>query len=146
MDVGTLNQWKMEEVVTAAEIIERISDELPLEPADANYRGEVAKRWRYRDGGGEIGVIASVSAPFCRDCSRARLTTEGSLVTCLFADSGVDLRGPLRSGADDDALRELIASTWRERTDRYSEERGELLQVDGTTPRRERVEMYHIGG
>jgi len=146
MDVGTRNQWNMEQVVTGAEIVERIGAELPLEPVDPNYSGEVASRWRYADGSGEIGVITSVSAPFCGDCTRARLTTEGSLVTCLFADGGVDLRAPLRSGADDDALRELIASTWQARTDRYSEERAGLLQVEGTTPRRERVEMYQIGG
>jgi cyclic pyranopterin phosphate synthase len=146
MDVGTRNQWNMEQVVTGAEIVERIGAELPLEPVDPNYSGEVASRWRYADGSGEIGVITSVSAPFCGDCTRARLTTEGSLVTCLFADGGVDLRAPLRSGADDDALRELIASTWGARTDRYSEERAGLLQVEGTTPRRERVEMYQIGG
>jgi cyclic pyranopterin phosphate synthase len=146
MDVGTLNKWKMDEVVTGAEIIERLGAELPLEPVTPGYRGEVAARWRYVDGGGEIGVITSVSAPFCRDCTRARLTTEGSLVTCLFADGGLDLRGPLRSGASDEALRTLIASTWRARTDRYSEERAGLLQIDGTAPKRERVEMYHIGG
>lgn len=146
MDVGTRNSWNMEQVVTGAEIVERIGAELPLEPADPNYTGEVASRWRYADGGGEIGVITSVSAPFCGDCTRARLTTEGSLVTCLFADGGVDLRGPMRAGASDDELRALIASTWGARTDRYSEERSGLLQVEGTTPRRERVEMYQIGG
>ena len=146
MDVGTRNQWNMDQVVTGAEIIERIGAELPLEPVDPNYSGEVASRWRYADGSGELGVITSVSAPFCGDCTRARLTTEGSLVTCLFADGGVDLRAPLRSGADDDTLRDLIASTWKARTDRYSEERAGLLQVEGTTPKRERVEMYQIGG
>lgn len=146
MDVGTLNHWNMEEVVTGKEIVERISAELPLEPADANYRGEVASRWRYIDGGGEIGVITSVSNPFCGDCTRARLTVEGQLVTCLFADGGIDLREPLRSGKDDDTLRQRIASTWTNRTDRYSEQRAGLLQIDGTTPKRERVEMYHIGG
>lgn len=146
MDVGTLNQWKLEEVVTGAEIVERIDAALPLEPIDPNYPGEVAARWRYQDGGGEIGVITSVSNPFCGDCTRARLTTEGSLVTCLFADGGIDLRGPLRDGASDAELRERIVSTWRARTDRYSEERAGLLQIDGTTPKRERVEMYHIGG
>ncbi len=146
MDVGTRNQWNMDQVVTGAEIVERIGAELPLEPVDPNYSGEVASRWRYVDGSGEIGVITSVSSPFCGDCTRARLTTEGSLVTCLFADGGVDLRAPLRSGADDDALRDLIASTWTARTDRYSEERAGLLQVEGTTPKRERVEMYQIGG
>jgi cyclic pyranopterin phosphate synthase len=146
MDVGTRNQWKMEEVVTATEIIDLIGSEIPLEPIDANYVGEVARRWRYADGAGEIGVIASVSAPFCGDCTRARLTTEGALVTCLFADGGIDLRGPMRTGATDDELRELIRSTWSARADRYSEERGDLLQVEGVAPKRERVEMYQIGG
>ena len=146
MDVGTLNSWNMGQVVTGAEIIERISAEIPLEPIDPNYAGEVAARWRYVDGGGEIGVITSVSAPFCGDCTRARLTTEGSLVTCLFADRGVDLRGPMRDGANDETLREIIVSTWQARTDRYSEERAGLLQIEGTTPKRERVEMYQIGG
>jgi len=146
MDVGTLNEWKRDEVVTGREIVERISAELPLEPADANYRGEVASRWRYADGGGEIGVITSVSSPFCGDCTRARLTVEGRLVTCLFAEGGVDLKAPLRAGEDDETLRRVIASTWEQRTDRYSEQRAGLLQIDGTTPKRERVEMYHIGG
>ncbi|MBW2500786.1 MAG: GTP 3',8-cyclase MoaA [Deltaproteobacteria bacterium] len=146
MDVGTRNQWKMEEVVPGAEIVERIGREMPLEPIDPNYAGEVASRWRYVDGGGEIGMITSVSSPFCGDCTRARLTTEGALVTCLFADGGIDLREPMRAGESDDALRELIASTWKGRKDRYSEERSELLQVEGRVPRRERVEMYQIGG
>lgn len=147
MDVGTRNQWEMAEVVEGAEIIERVSAEYPLEPVSPSYPGEVARRWRYLDGGGEIGVITSVSAPFCGDCTRARLTTEGALVTCLFADGGVDLRGPMRDGADDDALRELIASTWKARTDRYSEDRQGLLQIEGTAERRRaRVEMYQIGG
>ena len=147
MDVGTKNEWRQEEVVPGAEIVERIAAELPLEPTNPNYVGEVAARWRYTDGGGEIGVITSVSSPFCGDCTRARLTTEGALVTCLFADGGVDLREPLRSGADDAVLRGLIASTWRARTDRYSEERQSLLQIEGTEEgRRERVEMYQIGG
>jgi cyclic pyranopterin phosphate synthase len=107
----------------------------------------VASRWRYVDGGGEIGVITSVSSPFCGDCTRARLTTEGALVTCLFADGGIDLRAPLRNGASDDVLRELIESTWSARKDRYSEERADLLQIDGVGERRrERVEMYQIGG
>ena len=146
MDVGTRNQWKMEEVVSATEIIDRIGSDIPLEAIDANYVGEVARRWRYADGAGEIGVIASVSAPFCGDCTRARLTTEGALVTCLFADGGIDLRGPMRTGASDEDLRELIRSTWSARRDRYSEERGDLLQVEGVAPKRERVEMYQIGG
>ena len=147
LDVGTRNEWRMEEVVPGEEVIARIAAELPLEPVDPNYLGEVARRWRYADGGGEIGVITSVSSPFCGDCTRARLTTEGSLVTCLFAEGGVDLREPLRSGADDDRLRELIASTWSNRRDRYSEERQDLLQIEGTGDRRrERVEMYQVGG
>ena len=147
MDVGTRNAWRMEEVVRGVEIVERIGEVLPLEPIEPAYTGEVASRWRYRDGGGEIGVITSVSSPFCGDCTRARLTTEGALVTCLFADGGVDLRGPMRSGASDDALREIIASTWTNRRDRYSEERQDLLQVEGAGERRkERVEMYQIGG
>jgi cyclic pyranopterin phosphate synthase len=147
MDVGTRNQWRMEEVVSGAEIIERIDAVLPVDPVEPGYAGEVARRWRYRDGGGEIGVITSVSSPFCGDCTRARLTTEGALVTCLFAEGGADLRGPMRAGADDDALRELIASTWTNRRDRYSEERQELLQIEGAGERRrDRVEMYQIGG
>lgn len=147
MDVGTRNEWKMEEVVSGAEIVERIGAALPVEPANPNYPGEVAARWRYLDGGGEIGVITSVSSPFCGDCTRARLTTEGALVTCLFADGGVDLRALLRGGASDDAIRALIAGTWQQRTDRYSEERQGLLQIEGAhEKRREKVEMYQIGG
>ena len=147
MDVGTRNQWSMEEVVSGAEIVERIGAEMPLLPIDPNYRGEVAARWRYVDGGGEIGVITSVSQPFCGACTRARLTTEGSLVTCLFATGGVDLRTALRDGSSDDVLRERIAGTWSERRDRYSEERQQLLQIEGSDSlRRERVEMYQVGG
>lgn len=147
MDVGTRNEWKMEEVVSGEEITSRLAQAMPLEPVDPNYAGEVARRWRYADGGGEVGVITSVSAPFCGDCTRARLTTEGALVTCLFADGGIDLRAPLRSGAGDDVLRELIRTTWANRTDRYSEERQDLLQIEGAgETRRERVEMYQIGG
>jgi cyclic pyranopterin phosphate synthase len=147
MDVGTRNEWRMQEVVPGHEIVERISAELPLEPVGRNYLGEVASRWRYLDGSGEIGVITSVSAPFCGDCTRARLTTEGALVTCLFAEGGVDLRDPLRRGADDETLREIIASSWANRKDRYSEERQELLQIEGASERRrDRVEMYQIGG
>jgi GTP 3',8-cyclase len=147
MDVGTRNQWDMENVVPGQEIVDRIGAEMPLEAVDPNYPGEVASRWRYADGGGEIGVITSVSAPFCGDCTRARLTTEGALVTCLFAEGGVDLRAPLRAGASDDALRDLIVSTWSNRKDRYSEERQDLLQIEGVgEQRRDRVEMYQIGG
>ena len=147
MDVGTRNEWRMEEVVPGQEVVDRIAADLPLEPVDANYPGEVASRWRYADGGGEIGVITSVSAPFCGDCTRARLTTEGAMVTCLFADGGIDLRAPLRNGASDDVLRGLIESTWSSRKDRYSEERADLLQIEGVADRRrDRVEMYQIGG
>ncbi len=141
MDVGTLNRWRPEQVVPAAEIVERIAAELPLEPLDPAYPGEVAERWAYRDGSGEIGVIASVSQPFCGGCSRARLTIEGRLVTCLFAAGGRDLRAPLRDGASDDALREIIAGVWRERRDRYSEERA--AQAGSARPK---IEMYQIGG
>jgi GTP 3',8-cyclase len=140
MDVGTTNGWRLEEVVPAAELLERIGAELPLEPAPPGYRGEVAGRHRYRDGGGEIGVIASVTQPFCRDCSRARLSADGRLYTCLFAGDGHDLRGPLRAGASDAELGELIAGIWRVRGDRYSEARSEL------TSGLRRVEMSFIGG
>ena len=146
MDVGTRNEWDLTQVLPAREIVERISSELSLEPIVANYQGEVAKRWRYRDGGGEIGVIASVTQPFCGECTRARLTTDGRLVTCLFASDGTDLRGPMRDGASDPELRELIARVWRDRRDRYSEERDELLQVGGPKKARNRIEMYQVGG
>jgi cyclic pyranopterin phosphate synthase len=141
MDVGTLNGWDMSQVVTAAEIVDLISAEVPLEPIGANYVGEVAKRWRYTDGSGEIGIIASVSQPFCGDCSRARLSTEGKLVTCLFAADGLDLRGPMRGGATDDELKELIAGCWSLRRDRYSEQRSAL-----TIRPRKRVQMFQVGG
>jgi cyclic pyranopterin phosphate synthase len=141
MDVGTLNGWDMSQVVTAAEIIDMISAEFPLEPIGANYVGEVAKRWRYTDGSGEIGIIASVSQPFCGDCSRARLSTEGKLVTCLFAADGLDLRGPMRDGASDDELKGLIAGCWSIRRDRYSEQRSAL-----TIRPRKRVQMFQVGG
>lgn len=146
MDVGTLNDWNLAKVVPAREILDRVGAKFPLEPVDPNYPGEVAQRWRYTDGSGELGVIASVSAPFCGDCHRARLTIEGRLVTCLFAADGVDLRGPLRDGADDDTLRERIAGTWRRRVDRYSEERAAQTDGDGRSPDRQRIEMYQVGG
>ena len=141
MDVGTLNGWDMSQVVPAAEIVDTISAEVPLEPIGANYVGEVAKRWRYTDGSGEIGIISSVSQPFCGDCSRARLSTEGKLVTCLFAADGLDLRGPMRDGASDDELKELIAGCWSLRRDRYSEQRSAL-----TIRPRKRVQMFQVGG
>ena len=146
MDVGTLNQWDLSQVVTAREIVERIGAELPLEPLQQNYPGEVARRWAYRDGSGEIGVIASVSQPFCGACTRARLSIEGRLVTCLFASGGLDLRTPLRSGADDAALRALIAGGWSARRDRYSEERASSAGATGENTSRRRIEMYQIGG
>jgi len=146
MDVGTLNHWELGSVVTAREIIERIDSEFPLEPVAPGYPGEVATRYRYRDGSGEIGVIASVSQPFCGSCTRARLTIDGSLVTCLFATGGTDLRTPLRSGASDDELRERIARVWRARADRYSEERSANTDLDGHVKPRPKIEMYHIGG
>ncbi len=140
MDVGASNGWRLDDVVTAAEIIDRIGAVFPVEPVGRAYRGEVASRWRYRDGGGEIGIIASVSQPFCGDCTRARLSADGQLYTCLFAASGHDLRGLLRSGADDEAIRRFIVECWSGRRDRYSEERTEA------TARRPKVEMFAIGG
>jgi GTP 3',8-cyclase len=140
MDVGTTNGWRLDEVLPAAEIIRMIGDEWPLEPIDPNYRGEVASRYRYRDGGGEIGVIASVTQPFCRDCTRARLSANGELYTCLFASRGHDLRGPLRAGATDEQIAGQLRSIWSGRDDRYSE-----LRSAATLPRA-KVEMSHIGG
>jgi cyclic pyranopterin phosphate synthase len=140
MDVGATNGWRMDDVVSAREIVDIISRELPLEPADPNYTGEVAERWRYTDGSGEIGVIASVTQAFCRDCTRARISTEGQLYTCLFATSGHDLRTLLRSGASDEALLAKIGGVWTVREDRYSEIRGQQ-----TVPLK-KIEMSYIGG
>ncbi len=140
MDVGNRNNWNMDQVVPAAEIIDRIHTVLPLEPLDPNYTGEVAKRYRYLDGGGEIGIIASVTQPFCGDCTRARLSTDGKLYTCLFASEGTDLRDALRQGASSAHLRNKITWTWRRRTDRYSE-----IRTDHT-PATHKIEMYQIGG
>jgi cyclic pyranopterin phosphate synthase len=146
MDVGTLNHWEISRVVTAREIVDRIDAVFPLEPVEPSYHGEVASRYRYRDGSGEIGVISSVSNPFCGSCTRARLTLDGSLVTCLFATGGTDLRASLRAGASDDELRDLIRSVWRVRSDRYSEERAANTDLDGHVKPRPKIEMYHIGG
>ena len=140
MDVGTLNGWKLDEVFSAAEIVSVINSEYPVEPADPNYLGEVAKRYRFKDGNGEFGVISSVSQPFCGDCTRARLSPEGQFVTCLFAESGKDLRKLLRHGVDDRELSEEIASVWAVRDDKYSEDRSSMTVL------RKKVEMYHIGG
>jgi cyclic pyranopterin phosphate synthase len=143
MDVGTTNGWRLDDVVPAAEIISLIGGQWPLEPVAPTYPGEVARRWRYRDGAGEIGVIASVTQPFCRGCTRARLAADGQLYTCLFAAAGHDLRGPLRAGATDQALREQISSIWARRTDRYSEQRTRRTRQQ---PVRPKVEMSRIGG
>jgi cyclic pyranopterin phosphate synthase len=140
MDVGATNGWCMDEVVPSAEIVRTIDRTFPLEPVEPNYEGEVAERWRYRDGAGEIGVISSVTQAFCRDCTRARLSTDGKVYTCLFGTDGFDLRGLLREGADDAALGNAIASIWRARSDRYSEIR------TANTVRAPKVEMSYIGG
>ena len=140
MDVGSTNGWRMNDVVSAKEIISTINAEMPLEPADPNYRGEVAERWRYKDGQGEIGVIASVTQAFCRDCNRARLSAEGQLYTCLFAVKGHDFRDMLRNGASDEEILHKIETVWGKRTDRYSE-----IRSDNTIPL-PKVEMSHIGG
>lgn len=140
MDVGTTNGWRLDDVVPAAEIVERIDAVMPLEPAEPGYRGEVARRWRYRDGGGEVGVISSVTQPFCGDCTRARLSADGKLYTCLFAVRGHDFRTPLRSGVSDDDLAAFLRGLWSRRSDRYSEQRS------AATPRDERIEMSYIGG
>jgi len=140
MDVGHSNGWRVEEVVPADEVVATIGARWPLDPVPSDYRGEVALRYRYRDGGGEIGVIASVTRPFCGDCTRARLSADGRLFTCLFATAGHDLRSLLRSGADEDALREALRSLWTARVDRYSE----LRTLD--TVDLPKVEMSYIGG
>jgi cyclic pyranopterin phosphate synthase len=140
MDVGVTNGWRLDDVVPAREIVETISARWPLEPVDAARPDETARRWRYADGAGEIGVIASVTEPFCGGCSRARLSAEGRLYTCLFAAKGTDLRGPLRLGASDEELSELVQGVWRRRTDRYSE-----LRTNDTAAL-PKVEMSYIGG
>ncbi len=145
MDVGASNGWNMQDVIPSAEIVRRISAELPLVPVDPNYTGETAARWRYADGGGEIGAISSVTQAFCKDCSRARLSTEGKLYTCLFATRGHDLRALLRAGHSDAELSGAIAAIWQGRGDRYSELR--TVNTDGLARAGERrVEMSYIGG
>ena len=141
MDVGSLNGWKLDQVVPASEILARIGSVFPLEPVRAGYKGEVARRYRYSDGSGEIGVIASVTGPFCGDCTRARLSTDGKLYTCLFGTHGADLKGPMREGASDIELQGLLRGAWTDRSDRYSEERAGLA-----APPSGKVEMYRIGG
>jgi cyclic pyranopterin phosphate synthase len=140
MDVGSTNGWRMDDVVPSAEVVRRISDVFPLEPLDPNYPGEVAERWRYRDGAGEIGVISSVTQAFCASCNRLRLSTEGSLFTCLFGQTGHDLKSLVRGGASDAEIVNEIAAVWRVRDDRYSEIR------TAETARQRKVEMSYIGG
>lgn len=140
MDVGNSNGWRMDDVVSGAEMVEKIRAIHPIEPIEPNHPGEVAKRWRYKDGGGEIGFITSVTRPFCGGCTRARLSADGRLFTCLFAAEGVDVRELLRGGSGDDALAELLGTVWSRRRDRYSE-----LRALATATRR-RVEMSYIGG
>ena len=140
MDVGHTNGWRMDDVVPSAEIVRMIGDRMPLEPADPNYRGEVAGRWRYRDGSGEIGVISSVTQAFCATCTRARLSTEGMLYTCLFATAGYDLRAMLRGGASNAEISDAVAGIWHIRADRYSELR------TAETAKLRKIEMSYIGG
>jgi cyclic pyranopterin phosphate synthase len=146
MDVGASNGWNMQDVIPSAEIVRRISAEMPLQPVDPNYTGETAERWRYVDGGGEVGMISSVTQAFCKDCTRARLSTEGKLYTCLFATRGHDLRSLMREGRSDAELSGAIAQLWRARSDRYSELR--TINTDGLsrTGGERKVEMSYIGG
>jgi cyclic pyranopterin phosphate synthase len=140
MDVGATNGWTGRDVVPAREVVERIEREMPLEPVDSDYPGEVARRYRYRDGSGEIGVIASVTQPFCGGCTRARLSADGHLYTCLFATAGVDLRPALRAGNDENSvLRQILEETWKAREDRYSEIRVSARSLP-------KIEMSYIGG
>ncbi len=140
MDVGNTNDWQMDKVISAQEILQTINQEFPLTAAAPSYRGEVAKRWKYRDGGGEIGIISSVTDPFCGTCNRARLTAEGKIYTCLFATSGFDLREHIRAGADIEQLTELIRNLWSMRADRYSELRS---SEKANLPK---IEMSYVGG
>lgn len=144
MDVGTTNGWRMDDVVPSAEVVARINEVMPLEPVDSDYVGEVAARWRYVDGGGEIGVISSVTAPFCGTCTRVRISTEGKLFTCLFAASGHDLRGMMRSGCADEELAQTMASIWGQRADHYSEIRSSMTEELRRSGRH--IEMSYIGG
>lgn len=140
MDVGTINHWRQRETVPSADLVHLLSERWPMQPVERNYHGEVANRYQFNDGAGEVGFISSVSAPFCGSCTRARLSSDGQVFTCLFSSRGTDLKGPLRAGADDAALRDIISHIWQERTDRYSEMRAQQI---GTG---DKVEMYYIGG
>ncbi len=143
MDVGNINHWSQRDMVPSVELKTRIGKRWPLEPVDPAYRGEVASRYRFADGAGEVGFISSVTEPFCGACSRARLSSDGRLFTCLFAGEGFDLRSPLRDGAGDAELLDLVSGCWRRRTDRYSEQRAEIRAERGEA---RKVEMYYIGG
>ena len=143
MDVGNRNDWRPDLVVPSAELVSLIQSRWPIEPRQPNYRGEVASRYAFSDGSGEIGFVSSVSQPFCGDCSRARLSSDGALFTCLFATQGASLREPLRSGATDDELLEMIRAIWSKRADRYSELRA-ALRARGEAERK--IEMFYIGG
>jgi cyclic pyranopterin phosphate synthase len=140
MDVGTLNGWQSDQVVASEVLRDRINARWPIEPLEQNYRGEVAKRYAFNDGQGEIGFISSVTEPFCGDCHRARISADGTLYTCLFANTGTDLRAPLRAGASDADLVAMMQNVWRNRADRYSEIRGKAIKDS------DRVEMYRMGG
>jgi cyclic pyranopterin phosphate synthase len=140
MDVGTINHWRYSDAVPAKELADMIDARWPIEARDRNYHGEVANRYEFRDGGGEIGFIQSVTRPFCGDCTRARLSSDGKIFTCLFADHGIDVREPLRAGVTDDELLDIIRGAWRNREDRYSELRAKTRQPG------DKVEMYYIGG
>ncbi len=141
MDVGNFNGWRMEQVVSADEIVRMIDVEIPLEPLQRNYQSEVALRYRYKDGGGEIGIIASVTKPFCGDCARIRLSAEGKIYTCLFASVGHDLKTPLRRGASDGEIEQILKNIWAVRNDRYSE-----LRTAETAQKGKKVEMFQVGG
>ena len=143
MDVGNLNSWKLNEVVPASEILEKIDTELPLEPLSPNYSGEVASRYKYKDGSGEIGIISSVSQPFCGQCTRARLSTDGRLYTCLFGETGLNLRDPMRDGATSEELKALITTCWENRDDKYSEDRSLNSSEKYIS---NKIEMFQIGG
>jgi cyclic pyranopterin phosphate synthase len=143
MDVGNRNQWRPELVVPSRELAARINERWPMHPISQNYQGEVAQRWQFDDGAGEVGFISSVTQPFCGACSRARLSSEGRFYTCLFATQGLDLRAPLRAGANDAEMLQLIRTAWGARTDRYSELREELRRGE---PAAKKIEMNYIGG
>ena len=141
MDVGNKNNWEKDKVIPASKILEIINDKFPISPIDNNYLGEVANRYKYNDGKGEIGIISSISQPFCQNCTRGRLSTDGKFITCLFASGGVDLKSSLRSGASDEELTEIIKSTWTSRIDKYSQDR-----LITSSKNKKKVEMYYIGG